>query len=152
VSKAYVDSILASMPDLLFVVNTDSTIRSINRAVSKRMGYREEELIGERLDVLFGSDEVEAGRLIAEGEKTLEVDVVTKDGHPIVLSLSVSLWHNAHRDVDGIICVARDVTEHKRAEEQRLRLEELVAELSTPLIPISDDIVVMPLIGVVHAQ
>lgn len=50
--------------------------------------------------------------------------------------------------------------ERKRAEEERTGLQEqiigmqqaLLAELSTPLIPISDKVVIMPLIGQVDAQ
>ncbi|MFP4436887.1 MAG: PAS domain S-box protein [Chloroflexaceae bacterium] len=54
---------------------------------------------------------------------------------------------------------ARDLTEQKRAENERAALqEEVIAaqrlalrELSTPLIPISDEAVVMPLIGAIDS-
>jgi PAS domain S-box-containing protein len=54
----------------------------------------------------------------------------------------------------------RDVTERKRAEEERVRLQEDViraqtaalAELSTPLIPLSARVMVMPLIGTIDAR
>jgi rsbT co-antagonist protein RsbR len=54
----------------------------------------------------------------------------------------------------------RDVTERKRAEQERVRLQEEIirtqtaalAELSTPLIPVSDRVMVMPLIGTVDAR
>ncbi|WP_394843085.1 PAS domain-containing protein [Pendulispora brunnea] len=55
---------------------------------------------------------------------------------------------------DSVVFVARDITDRKDAIEQRVRQEELIraqslmlAQLSSPLIPISDSIVVMPLIG-----
>lgn len=59
----------------------------------------------------------------------------------------------------GIATVTRDITERKWADEERERLrEELIRvqaaalqELSTPLIPISDRVVVMPLIGVIDS-
>lgn len=52
------------------------------------------------------------------------------------------------------------VVERQRAEEERARLreeiirvqDELLAELSTPLIPLSDEVVVMPLIGAIDAK
>lgn len=61
------------------------------------------------------------------------------------------------------VCVNfENVTERKRAEETRLRAmrqEEVIraqaaalAELSTPLIPVSDQLVVMPLIGTIDAR
>jgi rsbT co-antagonist protein RsbR len=58
---------------------------------------------------------------------------------------------------DTVIFVARDISERKRAEqvnEERIRQQEIIRaqeatlmELSTPLIPISDEITVMPVIG-----
>ncbi|HEU4321945.1 MAG TPA: PAS domain S-box protein [Roseiflexaceae bacterium] len=61
----------------------------------------------------------------------------------------------------GGVVVCRDITERKRAEEaqrQTLIQEEVIraqqaalAELSTPLIPISDSVMVMPLIGTVDS-
>lgn len=52
------------------------------------------------------------------------------------------------------------VMERKRAEDERARLqaevirmqEELLAELSTPLIPVTDRIVVMPLVGAMDSK
>ncbi len=58
---------------------------------------------------------------------------------------------------DNVVFVARDISERKRAEranEERIRQQEIIRaqeatlmELSTPLIPISDEITVMPIIG-----
>lgn len=69
--------------------------------------------------------------------------------------------YDTNGDLEGIVCTIRDITERKQAEEARrqsLVQEETIraqaaalAELSTPLIPISDEVVVMPLIGAVDA-
>jgi rsbT co-antagonist protein RsbR len=64
---------------------------------------------------------------------------------------------------DNHVCMlAENITERKRAEEairQRIEHEETIraqqaalAELSTPLIPISDRVMVMPLIGSVDSR
>ncbi|AUX27749.1 hypothetical protein SOCEGT47_083470 [Sorangium cellulosum] len=60
------------------------------------------------------------------------------------------------------VVIVRDITERKRAEaetearrarEESLRAQnEILAALSTPLIPISDEIVVMPLVGALDTQ
>jgi rsbT co-antagonist protein RsbR len=60
---------------------------------------------------------------------------------------------------DTVIFVARDVSELKRAEaRQRAMQEEIIraqqaalAELQTPLVPISDSIMAMPLVGTLDA-
>jgi len=68
------------------------------------------------------------------------------------------------QQIDGItvgrVWGFRDVTERKRAEEERVRLQDEIiraqtaslAELSTPLIPLSERVVVMPLIGTIDAR
>jgi rsbT co-antagonist protein RsbR len=64
---------------------------------------------------------------------------------------------------DGTLClIFENVTERKRAEamyRENIALEEAIraqnatmAELSTPLIPISDEVMVMPLIGTVDSR
>ncbi|AKT42242.1 STAS domain-containing protein [Chondromyces crocatus] len=60
----------------------------------------------------------------------------------------------------ALASVTQDLTEQKRAQAEQTRLtEELIRAqamalelLSTPLIPISDDVVVMPLIGTVDSR
>jgi anti-anti-sigma regulatory factor/PAS domain-containing protein len=62
--------------------------------------------------------------------------------------------------VDRVVVVITDVTERKQAVLERARLQDEVIraqaaalrELSTPLIPISDDILVMPLIGAIDRE
>ncbi|WAS93562.1 STAS domain-containing protein [Nannocystis punicea] len=73
-------------------------------------------------------------------------------------------WNSYHRfGVDGtlqeVVSFGVDITERKREENERRRLQEEIiavqaatlAELSTPLIPISGKIVAMPLIGSIDA-
>jgi anti-anti-sigma regulatory factor len=60
----------------------------------------------------------------------------------------------------GILGMYEDITAHKQVEVERARLQEDViraqqaalAELSMPLIPISDTVVVLPLIGTVDSR
>ncbi len=60
----------------------------------------------------------------------------------------------------GILGMYEDITEQKQIETERARLQEQIihaqqaalAELSTPLIPISDEVVVMPLIGTMDSR
>ena len=56
---------------------------------------------------------------------------------------------------DEVLALVRDITDQKRLQEEERRLREeiirvqemMVAELSTPLIPLSSRVVVMPIIG-----
>jgi rsbT co-antagonist protein RsbR len=62
--------------------------------------------------------------------------------------------------VVGVLVSLEDITARKQAEEQRARSQEeyiqmqsgLLAELSTPLIPLTQAVVVMPLIGSIDSR
>lgn len=68
--------------------------------------------------------------------------------------------HDGTGAVVAVLGLYEDITAQKQAEAERLRLKEEViqaqaaalAELSTPLIPITDSVMVMPLIGKVDAR
>jgi rsbT co-antagonist protein RsbR len=59
----------------------------------------------------------------------------------------------------GIACVARDISDQKRAEAERTALQEQVIEaqraaireLSTPLMPLADGVVAIPLVGTIDS-
>ena len=60
---------------------------------------------------------------------------------------------------DSVLVLARDITAQRRAERERVAMQEQIIqaqqatlrELSTPLMPIADGVVVMPLIGVIDS-
>ncbi len=57
-------------------------------------------------------------------------------------------WNSVVLVEEGLICsAARDITERKEAEALIRRQAEQLRALSTPLIPINDRVLVMPLIG-----
>jgi PAS domain S-box-containing protein len=82
------------------------------------------------------------------------------DGSTIWLRTSKIPLHSSDGAVIGVLGMYEDITERKRNEAERARLQEEViriqaaalAELSTPLIPIRDDVVIMPLIGTVDSR
>ncbi|MCY0988035.1 STAS domain-containing protein [Nannocystis sp. ILAH1] len=76
-------------------------------------------------------------------------------GTIVPVHYSLFLARNAKNEPIGLATITRDLRSMKRVEEERQRLQDEViriqavtlAELSTPLIPISERVVVMPLIG-----
>ena len=130
VSKNYLDNIVQSMTDMLIVVNRDENIRTVNRSTLDLLGYTDTELIGRPIDTVFtqeafkelGFDDLKKTGLI----KTVETTYLAKDGTIIPVSFSGAIMFGKNDQVQGIVCVAQDITERKMLEEERrMRQEKL---------------------------
>jgi rsbT co-antagonist protein RsbR len=60
--------------------------------------------------------------------------------------------HSKAGGVNGVLATYHNVTQRKLAEATIRSQSELLLELSTPIIPISDDVLVMPLIGTIDTR
>lgn len=138
-----------------------------NPAAARIFGYSKEEAMGRHAaDLLIPKearpvvDDVWRALLDQRGGTRSSNDNVTKDGHILHCE-----WYNtplvdANNAVIGVASLIQDVTGQRQAEEDRLRLQDEIinaqqaalSELSTPLIPITDEIVVMPLIGMIDSR
>jgi len=158
VSKAHIDNIIESMSELLVVTDKGARIRTVNQAACDLSGLSKEELIAQPIDLLFedlsATDLIETG-----GVRDQERSCRVKGGKRVPVAFSAAVMRDKRGAPEGLVCVARDLTEQKRIEEERWRFREaiqrqsiILEELSTPLIPITDDILVMPLIGTVDEQ
>ncbi len=123
VSKRYVDNIITSMADTLVVVSPDGRIRSVNQATRRLLGYPEHELIGQPVGMLFAEAAGSSGgtwlaEVLAKGMVSdVERAYRAKDGRAIPVLFSGSAMRDDEGQVQGIVCVALDMTERKRAEE-----------------------------------
>jgi anti-anti-sigma factor len=83
-----------------------------------------------------------------------------KDGTTFYASLTQFPVYDSARQLAAIGGIVRDITESKVAEAERHRLQEQIIEaqqvalreLSTPIIPIMDRIIVIPLIGAIDTN
>lgn len=144
VSKEYMDNIVTSMFDMLVVLHPDSAIRSVNRSTCDGLGYRRDELVGRHFSSLLAPQDVQAGSAVIEDItrtatfRETELAFATKDGRDIPVMFSASVMRDQGGAVQGIVCVAHDITRRKQAEEAlkaahdtlERRVEERTAELT----------------------
>ena len=145
VSKNYVDNVIRSMTDLLIVFNPDRTIRSVNHAALDLLGYEEQELLGQDATGLFPPHnnplfgETYQNILRQGSIHQMATSYLAKDGRtfPVFWSAAVMLSEDGH--IEGIACVAKDMTELKQEEEQ-IRLQGTALESAANAVMIMDRI------------
>ena len=137
VSKSYVDNILKSMAETLMVIDTDGTIQRVNQAAISLLGYERHELVGRSADDLF-EEGVDVLSLLKQSGlndiiRRVDTSVVTKDGRHVPVSLSGSVMHDEDGEIQGMVCVAQDITERKRTQEILERQTQELARSNSEL-------------------
>ena len=122
VSKSYLDSIIESMADALVVAGADGGIRIANPAAAALFSTSREEMLGRPLTEFFHPDDsAETSDRIRKVEKAIR----TRAGREITVMLSRSMMRDSEGGVEGIVCVAQDISERKHTEQLiRAALEE----------------------------
>jgi PAS domain S-box-containing protein len=119
--------------DALIVFDEQRKIVDVNRQASETLGYSREELIGTTpLDFDVAKDQEFARRLSDRFETgeivSFETYLRRKDGTVFPVEVRVRpFWHGGHRFA---LALARDITDRKRAEQERERLRQLQADLA----------------------
>jgi len=130
-ARAWLAAIVESSDDAIVSKNLDGIITSWNRGAERVFGYTAEEAIGRSITMLIPEDrpDEEPGILarVRRGERVDHYETVRrrKDGTLIDVSLTVSPILDQRGRVIGASKIARDVTERRRAEEQRAHLLEI---------------------------
>lgn len=123
-------SIVESSDDAIISKDLDGLISSWNRGAERIFGYKADEVIGKPATILMPSDryneETAILARIRSGRSVEHYETVRrrKDGTLIDVSLSISPIRDEHGDIVGASYISRDITDEKRAREERARLLE----------------------------
>ncbi len=122
VSKDYMDNIIKSMINSLIVVSPENKIIRTNTATCLLLDYEEKEIVGRPVETIFGrngsSKDPWMKTMFTDNHvSNIEETYLTKNGQEIPVLLSASVMYDARKVIRGIVYVAQDITERKRAEE-----------------------------------
>ncbi|MCL5256629.1 MAG: PAS domain S-box protein, partial [Chloroflexi bacterium] len=135
-SNRLLENTLSSLNEVVLMVEPyNRRIANCNETVEKIFGYRREELIGRDTSILYVSEE-EFLEFAAIGEPVLysqgyfsgEFRMKRRDGEVFPTEHFISAMYDDDGQYIGVVSVVRDITERKRAEEER---EGLLQSLQT---------------------
>jgi len=144
--------------DGIWLVDLEGCLTFVNKAEASIYGYDQpEEMVG-----LMFSDVVVAGELEFDRENTIlsdgwrgELHLKRKDGSHFWAEVTTFGITDKDGQATVIAGITRDVTARKQDEAERERLQQEVIEaqqgalreLSSPIIPVMERILIMPIIG-----
>jgi rsbT co-antagonist protein RsbR len=148
-------------PDGFGMANADGTLIYANAAYRDMTGYGDA-LVGMNFMDHFSDEErpiaLEALQSTAQqGSWRGTFTFLRRDGGSVPIEATGFVTRDDAGTINAVIGLFRDLTEQRRIEAERQSLQEQVIdaqraalrELSTPLIPVSDNVVIMPLIGTI---
>ncbi len=133
-ARASLAAIVSSSDDAIIGKDLNGIITSWNRGAERLFGYTAQESIGRPVTMLIPSGQMdEESRIlkrIRHGESVEPYETVRcrRDGSLVNISLTVSPVIDARGQIAGASKIARDISERKRAEEER---EKHLAEIET---------------------
>jgi len=115
--------------DIVFTLDLEGNVTSINKAVESLTGFTQAELLGMNMaDFLTprsvaSARQMTARKLAGEERTNYEVEVEAKDGRSLTLEISSRLALSEGKPV-GVQGVARDITMRRQAEETLRRADQ----------------------------
>lgn len=151
--------------DAIMVRRFDGTIDYWSRGAERMYGYSAAEALQQTshklLKATFPRERREIEKeLIANGYWEGEITHVGRAGGSITVASRWVLKRDERGEPNAVLELNTDITARKEAEEAHARKQEellraqarAITDLSTPLIPITDEILVMPIIGVMDSD
>jgi PAS domain S-box-containing protein len=130
-ASAHLAAIVESSDDAIISKDLSGVVMTWNKAAERLYGYTAAEMMGRPMALLLPPDRPDEEAIILDrlraGERVEHFETVRrrKDGKQIDVSLTVSPIHDKDGTVRGASHVARDISERRHLETQRLHTQKL---------------------------
>lgn len=139
--EAHLRALIETIPDLVWLKDADGVYLACNPRFERFFGATETEIVGktdhdfldkEQADFFRENDRVAiaAGASCANEEEVAYAD----DGHKEILETVKTPMYNSEGKLVGVLGVGRDITERKRAEEERERLMAAIEQVAETIV------------------
>lgn len=124
--------------DIVYTQDLQGNFTSLNRAGEVITGYTREEAMGMNMGVLLSPEDLETARQriarkLEDGAPTrYELVIITKRGQKVSLEVNTRLIYREGKPV-GVMGIARDITERKRAEGTQRFLSDATSIVASSL-------------------
>jgi PAS domain S-box-containing protein len=136
-SDAFATSVVETMPQAILVVGPGGRVVRANRHVLEMFGYREDEMLGQPVEILM-AERYRSGHMALRGGfvheaaprmmgKNRDLQGLRKDGSEFPVEVGLGPMRRGH-DQYVIVSIA-DISERQRFEQEVLRLNASLAEL-----------------------
>jgi PAS domain S-box-containing protein len=109
----------------IFLLSPEGEIRSWNLGAARIMGYEPDEIVGRHFSVFYGREDLDAEKprmeldtAMREGRVEDEGWRIRKDGTRFWANTVITLLRDSDGTIRGFAKVTRDMTSHRRAEEE----------------------------------
>ncbi len=130
-TNEYLEGIVENSADIIITVDPAGLIRTVNKGAENTLGYRRDEVIGQKIEMLF-ADPRERDAAIARLRDTdhvvnLETHFITNQGEIRDVILTLSRLRAPDGTPIGTFGISKDVTREKRLQRELLLNAKLVA-------------------------
>jgi PAS domain S-box-containing protein len=155
-----IDQMVEAITDYEVIrLDADGVVRSWNDGARRIKGYNEDEIIGHHASVFYTEQDARAGMLERELEtavRTGRVETegwrVRKDGSQFWCNMIMSPIRDVAGELLGYVRVGRDLTPQREQAQLLRRQRDEILELSTPVIQVWDNVLVLPVIGTLDSM
>jgi diguanylate cyclase (GGDEF)-like protein/PAS domain S-box-containing protein len=122
-NRMFLKTLINSIPDIFFYKNSEGVYLSCNKAFEKYAGKPESEIVGKNDCDLFGAETADSYRrmdleIMKSGRTMASERVLTyPDGRQVYLETLKTPCYDVAGKVSGIIGIGRDITAHKKRED-----------------------------------